>query len=174
MAIVATAEELRGLTGKALEDIIFSAEDMAADWVRWFQKRGERFVTSAARFGYTEATLDLPRPLAVELNKPVLRELLKKVRELVPGCAVSIVEEECDEVTIHRLEISWAAQQKSQPKPPAAAPSEPITTLFSESLAGLEVSFKSSNATTAAEPLPQEPPPPPPSEPEYQPPAPSA
>ncbi len=108
MEQLVSAKELRRIVNETIDDATLPAEDLAEGWLYWFQKRGERYLTSAAKFGYTEATLDLPKPLATTMNKPVLRALLKRVRELVPGCAVCIVEEEYEGAILFRLEISWA------------------------------------------------------------------
>lgn len=102
-----TAQELREIVQEVQQDAELSPEDLAEGWLLWFEKRAERYIKSAAQFGYTEVTLDLPLPLAKTLNKQVLKNLCKEVRAAVPGCAVCIVEEEYEGQTLYKVEISW-------------------------------------------------------------------
>jgi hypothetical protein len=128
MSIVFTAKDLRALTKEAQEDSSMSPQDLAELWLYWFRKRGERYLSNAAKFGYTEVTLDLPLALARTLHKGSLRALLRELRQLVPGCSVCIVEEEYEGQILFKVEISWAAPKSTQSDsspPSSAAPSPP-------------------------------------------------
>ncbi len=106
-----TAKELRRINRDIDESEPLSNEELANEWLRWFEKRGERYLKSAASFGYTEITLDLPYELALSPpDKPVLRAMLKELREMVPGCAVCFIEEEYEGQNLFKVEISWKAE----------------------------------------------------------------
>lgn len=133
---MASATELQALTRKALEGS-YTNEDIVSDYVGWFKKRGERFLTTAAKMGYTEATLDLPYQLAQKIDKPAYKKLVTEIRELVPGCVVDIVEEEYNGATLYKMEISW--------KGIAASP------FFGEAPSGIAVEFAAAGTKRAAE-----------------------
>jgi hypothetical protein len=101
-----TVKELQDIQEKTLENLL-TKEEALADWLKWFEKRGERILKSAAAFGHSFATLDLPLELSAELSKPIHKPLLLKVKELLPGCEASIVEEEYEGKTVFRLEVAW-------------------------------------------------------------------
>lgn len=103
---IITAEALRSMTSAALEDTA-TPDILVAEWLRWFAKRGERYLTTAANFGYFAVSLDLPIEIATELNPDIARTLLKGVRDLVPGSTVCIVEEDYEGELIYKLEIAW-------------------------------------------------------------------
>jgi hypothetical protein len=109
-----TAAELLALTEKTRGDASIPPADLAEEWLYWFQKRGERFLTTAAKFGYTEVTLDLPLALARTMNKPVFKHIMLELKKLVPGSTPSIVEEEYEGEILFKVEISW------RPKPTPA------------------------------------------------------
>lgn len=126
--VVATAADLRELVADSKADFDASPEELAKDWLRWFDKRGERFLTTAAKFGFTEATLDLPLPLAQTLYRSALRMLLKELRLRVPGCNCCLIEEEYEDQILFKVEISWAALRPKNTQtdsllPSSAAPS---------------------------------------------------
>lgn len=98
-----SAEELRSLI---IEDTREPA-DIAEDWLYWFEKRGERFLTTAAKFGYSSVTLDLPSKLAYTLNIPLYNTILQGVRSKVTGCKVCVIEEDYEGSIIYKLEIAW-------------------------------------------------------------------
>jgi hypothetical protein len=103
-----TAKDLRKINRAIDESEPLSNEELAEGWLEWFEKRGERYLKSAAAFGYTEVTLDLPWELAQDPpDKPVLRGLAKSLRAMVPGCIVCFVEEEYEGNVIYKVEISW-------------------------------------------------------------------
>ena len=111
--IVLTAKDLRRINRDVDESEPLSNEELAEGWLQWFEKRGERFLKSAAAFGYTEVTLDLPYELAQDPpDKPTLRALAAALRPMVPGCIVCFVEEEYEGATIYKVEISWKKQDE--------------------------------------------------------------
>jgi hypothetical protein len=110
---VITANELLSITTDALAAPDISIEDLVDDWLFWFEKRGERFLTTAAKFGYTSVALDLPLQLATKLERGALKRLIKKLALLVPGCDVSLLEEEYEGNTLYKVEVSW----KPRPAP---------------------------------------------------------
>ena len=110
---VMTAKDLRRINREIDESEPLSNEELAEGWLQWFEKRGERFLKSAAAFGYTEVTLDLPYELAQDPpDKPTLRALAAGLRPMVPGCTVCFVEEEYEGTTIYKVEISWKKQDE--------------------------------------------------------------
>jgi len=130
---IISASELRRITKKARareldENEEIAKEEMVNDWFDWFFKRGERYLKDAAAKGYSQVTLDLPLQLSSTLDKKLFASILKDIRELVPGCEASAVEEEyvLKEVeglengavvatgekrgevqTVYRIEVSW-------------------------------------------------------------------
>jgi hypothetical protein len=101
-----TVEELRELRDKTLGDLL-TAEEASEQWLGWFKKRAERILKSAALFGHSYTTLDLPIELSSELNKKVHNPLLLGVKKLLPGCGAAIVEEEYEGKIWYKLEVSW-------------------------------------------------------------------
>lgn len=101
-----TVNELRSLRDAVLADPL-NQEDAAKVFVKWFSKKAERILKSAAQFGYSVATLDLPIELARELDKTLAKSMCIKVKEILPGCSVAIVEEEYEGKIIYRLEVGW-------------------------------------------------------------------
>jgi hypothetical protein len=87
-----TVEDLRDLRDRALADPL-SPE--------------ERILKSAAQFGYSVATLDLPIELSRSMDKSILKPLLTQLKELLPGATFCIVEEEYEGQTLYRLEVGW-------------------------------------------------------------------
>ena len=108
---VLRASELQQMTRDALEISAGTGEELVDDWLCWFEKRGERFLSSAAKFGYSSATLDLPLQLATKLEKAALKRLIKELVLLLPGTAVCLVEEEYEGQTLYKIEVSWKQQQ---------------------------------------------------------------
>jgi hypothetical protein len=102
-----TVEELRDLQKQTLEDPL-PLEEAAEQWLSWFKKRAERILKSAAAFGHSYTTLDLPIELSSELSKPIHKSLLQDVKKLLPGCKTAIVEEEYEGKVWYKLEVSWA------------------------------------------------------------------
>jgi hypothetical protein len=108
---VIAARDLRKINRSVDESEPLSNEELAEGWLQWFEKRGDRYLKSAAAFGYTEITLDLPWELAQSPpDKPVLRALAGSLRLLVPGCSVCFVEEEYEDQILFKVEISWKKQ----------------------------------------------------------------
>ena len=107
--IILTADELRAMTQEAQKGGAPSPKELVEDWLHWVAKRGERFLTSAARFGYTEATLDLPYQLARQINTDLFRQLSRGLRDMIPGSKIFIVEEEYEGATLYKVEVSWAS-----------------------------------------------------------------
>jgi hypothetical protein len=101
-----TVEELCELRDRTLGDLL-TAEEAAEQWLSWFKKRAERILKSAAAFGHSYTTLDLPIELSTELSKPIHITLLQGVKKLLPGCKTAIVEEEYDGKVWYKLEVSW-------------------------------------------------------------------
>ncbi len=116
--ILITSQELLAISEKCQAENNISPDDLVSDWLYWFQKRGERFLTTAAKFGYTEVTLDLPIQLARSMHKPAFKQLLIAVKELVPGSTPAIVEEEYEGQILYKLEISWRPKQAPTFLPP--------------------------------------------------------
>ncbi len=108
---VISANELLSITTDALAAPDLPPEDLADEWLLWFEKRGERFLTTAAKFGYTSVALDLPLQLATKLERGALKRLIKKLALLVPGCDVSLLEEEYEGNTLYKIEVSWKPRQ---------------------------------------------------------------
>jgi hypothetical protein len=104
-----TADQLYRYTSDVLGEEARAPEEYVDDWLRWFRKRGERYLRDAALKGYYEVTLDLPFEIATRLDRPLFTDLMKKVKRLVPCCDVCIVEEEYGEDSdiLYKLEISW-------------------------------------------------------------------
>ena len=105
--ILFSAEDLQAIT--AVSELLSESEllEVADDWLYWLRKRGDRFLSTAAKFGYTEATLDLPRSLAISFNTSVFRRLLRGAQDLLPDCAVAVVEEEYEGAILYKIEVSW-------------------------------------------------------------------
>jgi hypothetical protein len=99
-----TAEELRALSK---EDDTRTPTEIAEDWLYWFEKRGERFLTTAAKFGYSSVTLLLPFRIARQLDIPLYKSLVKEVESKVPGYKVSVIEEDYEGSIVYGLELSW-------------------------------------------------------------------
>ena len=102
-----TAKELQSITARSTPDTQESADILLEDWLLWFDKRAERFLTTAAKFGYTETTLDLPIQLAKTLDKDIFTRLVKGLRTRLPGCSICIVEEDYEGSILFKVEISW-------------------------------------------------------------------
>ncbi len=111
--ILLSAEDLQAITTPSETPSEDELVVIADDWLYWLRKRGDRFLTSAAKFGYTEATLDLPLCLARTINKSVFRRLLRGTRDLLPGCTVSLVEEEYDGSILYKIEVSWKPKSET-------------------------------------------------------------
>lgn len=113
--VIFTADELHRYTSEALGEETMEGEEYVEEWLRWFRKRGERYLKDAASKGYYEVVLDLPFEIATRLDRPLFSLLMRRVQPLVPGCEVSIVEETYErgeegggETDImFKLEISW-------------------------------------------------------------------
>ena len=101
-----TVEDLRDLRDRAVADPL-SPEDAVKVFVKWFTKKAERILKSAAQFGYSVATLDLPIELSSALDKSILKPLLTQLKELLPGATFCIVEEEYEGKVVYRLEVGW-------------------------------------------------------------------
>ncbi len=101
-----TVKDLQAATQTALSEPL-DPEAAAKEFIKWFTKRAERILKSAAQFGWSCATLDLPIEIAGEINKPIHKSLLHRIKELLPGCKPCLVEEEYDGKTIYRIEIAW-------------------------------------------------------------------
>lgn len=101
-----TVGELRSLRDAVLADPL-SQEDAVKVFVKWFGKKAERILTTAAKFGYSVATLDLPVELSLTLSKETFKPLLTQVKALLPGASFCIVEEEYEGKTLYRLEVRW-------------------------------------------------------------------
>jgi hypothetical protein len=101
-----TVEALRDLRDKTLGDLL-TAEEAAEQWLGWFKKRADRVLKSAAAFGHSYTTIDLPIELSLELNKRLHKSLLLGVKNLLPGCGVCIVEEEYEGKIWYKVEVSW-------------------------------------------------------------------
>jgi hypothetical protein len=104
---VISAAKLRALTEDARACDVPLAE-LATDWLVWFENSAKRHLKTAALFGYTEATLDLPVQLSRSLDKTIHIKIRRAVQAMVPGCAVAFVEEEYEGAVVFRLEVSWA------------------------------------------------------------------
>jgi hypothetical protein len=102
-----TVEELREIQTKTLEDLL-TAQEAADAWIGWFKKRAERILKSAAAFGHSYTTLDLPIELSTELSKEVHKPLLQEIKNLLPGSKACIVEEEYEGKIWYKVEVSWA------------------------------------------------------------------
>jgi hypothetical protein len=95
---------------EAAESDPLTKEQLADEWVQWFEKRAERYLKAAAAFGYTNFTFDLPIELAQNpINKKILNSIGHRIQPLIPGCTISFVEEEYEEQFLHKLEVSWKA-----------------------------------------------------------------
>ena len=103
-----TVADLQAATQAALAEPL-DPEAAAAEFIKWFTKRAERILKSAAQFGYSCATLDLPIEIAGAINKPIHKSLLHQIKTLLPGCKPSLVEEDYEGKTIYHIEISWAS-----------------------------------------------------------------
>lgn len=101
-----TVGDLRDLRDRVLADPL-PPEEAVKVFVKWFGKKAERILTTAAKFGYSVATLDLPIELSAALDKSLLKSLLTQVKALLPGATFCIVEEEYEGKTVYRLEVSW-------------------------------------------------------------------
>lgn len=102
-----TVEELRNLQKQTLGDPL-PLEEAAEQWLSWFKKRAERILKSAAAFGHSYTTLDLPIELSLEVNKAIHKSLLQEIKKLLPDCKAAIVEEEYEGKVWYKVEVSWA------------------------------------------------------------------
>lgn len=82
--------------------------DLTLLWIRWFSKRGHKYLSDAAKNGYYEATIDLPYEIASIFHMPSLSLIKKNMAPLFPGCAIQFIEDEYMSKPICRLVISWA------------------------------------------------------------------
>lgn len=110
-----TASRLRGLTKDARAATV-TDEELATDWITWFENSAKRALKAAAMFGYTNVTFDLPRQLgaAPEPNIPQLRRICRAVRRMVPGVTVTFIEEEYNDVMLTKIDLSWAPEDTIQ------------------------------------------------------------
>ncbi len=81
--------------------------DLTLSWIRWFSKRGHKYLSDAAKNGYYEATIDLPYEIASVFHMPSLILIKKNIPPLFPGCAIQFIEDEYMSKPICRLVISW-------------------------------------------------------------------
>ena len=107
--ILFTASHLREATQEAIAREKKSTRRQCSDWVDWFIKRAPKMLKDAAARGDWEIFLDIPQPKDKKEHK-LLKELQKVVGEMLPGCAVSFVEEDYEDRRIkYMMEISWKA-----------------------------------------------------------------
>lgn len=81
--------------------------DLTLSWIRWFSKRGHKYLIDAAKNGYSEATIDLPYEIASLFHMPSLIFIKKHITPLFPGCSIHFIEDEYLSKPICRLVISW-------------------------------------------------------------------
>jgi hypothetical protein len=106
-----TASRLRGLTEEACAAAT-TDEELATGWITWFENSAKRILKTTAMLGYTNVTLDLPRQLSAitEPNIPQLRRIYRAVRRMVPGVTVTFIEEEYNDITLMKIDLSWALE----------------------------------------------------------------
>jgi hypothetical protein len=106
--------QMTSISSHDLNLILLSAQsdpidliDLTLSWIRWFSKRGHKYLTDAAKNGYSEATIDLPYEIASVFHMPSLILIKKNMAPLFPGCAIQFIEDEYNSKPICRLVISW-------------------------------------------------------------------
>jgi hypothetical protein len=102
-----SAEDLREIVRSAQADKA-SLSDTVDGWLYWFSKRGDRCIKDAAKLGYTEITMDLPKEIAQSMDRASLLTIQRSVKDLLAGCFVAFVEDEYEERPLCRLLIRWA------------------------------------------------------------------
>ena len=95
------------MTDSVLSERTYEADELADLWMRWFEKRAERYLKDAATKGWYEVTLDFPYDLSLGLDKANYSRIMKYVKKRLPGCDISIIEEEYEGDTVYKLEVSW-------------------------------------------------------------------
>jgi hypothetical protein len=106
--IIFTYDELNTYTNHTLYRDTRTIDECVDDWFHWLRKRGERYLKDAALKGHFEVTLDLPYEISTNMNKSLFQNILRKVKKMVPGCDVFIIEETNEDgELIYKVEINW-------------------------------------------------------------------
>jgi hypothetical protein len=108
--ILFTADQLDTYTSYMRYRNERTINESVEDWFQWFRKRGKRYLKDAALKGHYEVLLDLPFEITTYMNKSLFQDIIERVKEMVPGCNVFIIEEsreDCFDTFFYTLEISW-------------------------------------------------------------------
>ena len=112
--IFATADELRQVTKRSIEQNTRSLEQLSAEWFDWFTKRGVRLLKDATSAGRYHCTLHIPyQPLTRE-HKQGLTRIKRTLQAMLPGCAIEFMEEETYETPYIFILIDWSEPIVSQ------------------------------------------------------------
>ena len=110
--VLATAEELREATGRAISALANdtrSLQEKNAEWIQWFSKRGVRLLKDAIQLGRFSLTVDVPyQPVSKDAEKS-LGLLRKQIRPMLPGCEFHFIEEVYEGVNQCTMLIDWSS-----------------------------------------------------------------
>ena len=106
--IIATVKDLQEATQWSLANPnTRTIQEKNNEWLQWFEKRAVRLFKDITKLGRYSLTVDVPyQPNSSDAEKGLI-ELRKKLRPMIPGCAIHYIDEVYDGVTICTMVIGW-------------------------------------------------------------------